>query len=56
MASSVVPSINITNWKKSEEEEDHQRGAYEPDRKDVYLMSAQSHDNILMQKKLEIAG
>ena len=37
-------------------EEDHQRGAYEPDRKDVYLMSAQSHDNILMQKKLEIAG
>lgn len=28
----------------------------EPDRKTVYLMSGQSHDNILMQKKLEIAG
>ena len=55
MASSVVPSIKINNRKKSEEE-DHGGGVYEPDRKTVYLMSDQSHDNILLQKKLEIAG
>ena len=55
MASSVVPGISINNLKKIEEE-DHGRGVYEPERKTVYLMSGQSHDNILLQKKLEIAG
>ena len=55
MASSVVPSININNLKKIEEE-DHGRGVYEPDRKTVYLMSGQSCDSILLQKKLELAG